>query len=164
MSRQSGVHSVAFSPDGKLLASTGGDGSVTLWDTSTGVQERALRGHKDIVYDVRFDPEGRRLVTAGYDQTITLWDLSGTAEPLHLERPCQFRATCRLQPRRHADRLGELGPDDQALGRGQRPGGPDPARPYGRGLVGRLQPRRPAPGAGQATTASIRIWDATPLR
>ncbi len=58
------VNDLAFSPDGKLLASGGSDGAMRLWDVSTGKPVRALAGNKGPVDHVAFGPDGR-LVTAG---------------------------------------------------------------------------------------------------
>jgi WD40 repeat protein len=69
------VYSVAFSADGKLLASGGWDGSVIVWRVSNGDQVAGLVGHSDIVLSVAFAPQGNRLATAGYDQTVRLWEL-----------------------------------------------------------------------------------------
>src|SRR5207248_4333544 len=50
----------AFSPNGKLLATAGGDGTVRLWEVATGRELRQLQGHRGAVYAVAFSPDGRR--------------------------------------------------------------------------------------------------------
>jgi WD40 repeat protein len=75
------VNSVAFSPDGRLLASGGDDGAVSLWDSATGEALRSLQGHTDWVRSVAFSPDGRLLASGGDDWAVRLWD-SATGEAL----------------------------------------------------------------------------------
>ncbi|KAF4616714.1 hypothetical protein D9613_008834 [Agrocybe pediades] len=70
------VVSVAFSPDGKWLASGLDNGRVLLWDTkSTSQTGKALGHHSKPVTSVVFSPDGKYLVSGSYDSTIRFWDI-----------------------------------------------------------------------------------------
>jgi WD40 repeat protein len=68
------VYSVAFSPDGKILASGHADEAVRAWDAATGRVVATLRGHKEDVRSVAFSPDSRVLFSGSVDKTINLWD------------------------------------------------------------------------------------------
>ncbi|KAG4442537.1 hypothetical protein IFR05_001949 [Cadophora sp. M221] len=70
-----GVSSVAFSPDGKQIASGSYDETVRRWDAATGQQMLpALEGHTSYVSSVAFSPDGKQIVSGSYDRTVRRWD------------------------------------------------------------------------------------------
>jgi WD40 repeat protein len=69
-----GVNSVAFSADGKTLASAGDDGSVKLWDSASHRLIASLEQHKGRVLSVAFSADGKTLASAGMDGSVKLWD------------------------------------------------------------------------------------------
>ena len=74
------VFNVAFSPDGKTLASEGRGEIVWLKDPKTGERTGRLVGHTDNVHSIAFSPDGQMLASGSRDTTVLLWDMA-TGEP-----------------------------------------------------------------------------------
>ncbi|KAG8795782.1 hypothetical protein FRC12_009789 [Ceratobasidium sp. 428] len=70
------VRSVAYSPDGRMIASGSDDMTIRVWDTTTGVAAiEPLEGHKDAISSVTFSHDGRLIISGSSDKTIRLWDV-----------------------------------------------------------------------------------------
>jgi len=70
-----GARAVAFSPDGKRLATAGYEGTIKIWDLDSLSEQKTLRGHEGEVWALAFSPDGQLLASGGQDRLIHLWDL-----------------------------------------------------------------------------------------
>ncbi|KAI9785620.1 MAG: hypothetical protein M1816_000367 [Peltula sp. TS41687] len=79
------VSSVAFSADGKLIASGSADQTVKLWDAATGALQQTLEGHSGGVMSVAFSADGKLIASGSADRTVKLWDAATGALQQTLE-------------------------------------------------------------------------------
>jgi WD40 repeat protein/ABC-type dipeptide/oligopeptide/nickel transport system ATPase subunit len=76
------IHTIGFSPDGKLLITAGFDCCWRLWDVATSQMLGCFSGHTNWIWNLAWSPDGQHLATASYDRTARLWDLA-TGQLLH---------------------------------------------------------------------------------
>ena len=79
------VWGLTFSPDGRWLVSTHGDGAVLVWNITERKREAGLSAHSDAVRAVAYSPDGQRMASAGEDRSVIVWDAaSGRKEAVLL--------------------------------------------------------------------------------
>jgi WD40 repeat protein len=71
------VHAVAFSPDGRLIATGSEDKTIRIWDAATGERKERI-AHTDPVYCLAFSPDGKTLASGGTDRAVTLWEVKSS--------------------------------------------------------------------------------------
>jgi WD40 repeat protein len=70
------INSVAFSPDGAILASGSWNTAVNIWDTKTWKLIKTLFGHTNRVFSVAFSPDGAILASGSLDETVIIWNIN----------------------------------------------------------------------------------------
>jgi WD40 repeat protein len=70
-----GVSSIVYSVKGDLLASGSNDGTVRIWDTSSGERRKSLGGQKQLISDIDISQDGNYLASASHDGTVNIWGI-----------------------------------------------------------------------------------------
>ncbi len=74
------VRSIAFSPDGKLIAASSGtpqsEGEIDIWDLQSHQLIKTMHGHKDCIYSITWSPDGKLIASGSYDKLVKLWDVA----------------------------------------------------------------------------------------
>jgi WD40 repeat protein/serine/threonine protein kinase len=101
---------VAFSSDGKLLASAGGDGRVKIWNSQTGEVIRQIPAHAKSVVCVTFHVDGRRVAAVDVDNQVKVWDWTTGRE--------EFRGRCDVGRKFGTAQTAAFSPDGRRLAAG----------------------------------------------
>jgi WD40 repeat protein len=80
---------VAWSPDGRHIATTSWDKAIRVWNPTTG-SSHTLTGHTDALTEVAWSPDGTRIATISDDKAVRVWDPDDRHQPRHY-RPLPHR-------------------------------------------------------------------------
>ncbi len=69
------IYQAAISPDNRIIATTGEDAQIILWDAETGAKLNILKGHEDKILSLAFSPNSSYLVSGGKDQKVKVWSV-----------------------------------------------------------------------------------------
>jgi len=70
------INTIAYSPNGRYLASGGWDNLIKIWDAQTGNCVKTLKGHQSAILDIKFSKDGKTLISSSQDETIKFWSIA----------------------------------------------------------------------------------------
>ena len=83
-SSQGHITALAWSPDGKLMASGGTNRTIKIWDASSWFQLHTLKNHQEMISALTWNPSGTQLLSASHDKTIKVWDIYSARQQMVL--------------------------------------------------------------------------------
>lgn len=87
------IRALAFSPDGRLLASASHDKTIKIWDVASG-QVRTLSGHPNVVLQIAWSPDGKRIYSiASVERAIRIWDVASGTLIKKIDTPLYWSST-----------------------------------------------------------------------
>ncbi len=95
-----GVTAIAFSSDGRWLASAGNDRTIRIWDVTSGRTRTVLEGHEDNIFCICFASDGKKLISGGKDKTVRVWNLSSGTPEFRLDHEASVRTVAVVPGRR----------------------------------------------------------------
>lgn len=91
------IDAIAFTPDGRWLATGSEDKTIRIWDVSTGRTLRTLIGHTALIWSLAFSPDAKRLASASQDGTLRVWDTANWT-PIYTLNSGATPIACRFSP------------------------------------------------------------------
>lgn len=98
---ESWISQIVWNPDGSTLATTSADGTIRLWNGTTGDLQHVLEGHETIVYAAAFSPDGSRLASGAREGTIRIWDVGSGVNTLAIRGHSSYVHALAFDPSGH---------------------------------------------------------------
>ena len=115
-----GVSCLAFSPDGRTLASASTENRAELWAIADGELRQTLEGHTQRIRSLAFHPNGITLASGSNDRTVKLWDVADGRLLATLGRHSDWVTSVAFRPQRSDAGLGQSRQQPETMGRGCR--------------------------------------------
>jgi WD40 repeat protein/serine/threonine protein kinase len=148
---QARTESLAFSPDGKILATGSSNGMIRLWNADGSQLQAILKGHSEVIQAMAFSPDGKTLAAVSANK-LRLWDVATRQERITVKGHTGDILCLAFARDGNTLATGEPGRNRKALAGCHRPGG--------QGIPNRFRPRRSGQPRGSARSgrAAVHSW------